>query len=150
MPPVLDRMILSGVAAASISARTCAFRSGFSGTFSCTRSAARVAWAAVETKRSMWSGGCSALAMPRSTRAGEQASALWRCGNQDFLASEARADGLRIQRAHFCAWGVQALNPFVKVDLPQPVVELVDHVAIDAATRRVVQDNVTPCANQLV
>ena len=66
---MLDMMILSGVAAASTSANTRAFKSGLSGTFSWTMSALRAASAALGTKRSFSSGGAFVPATLSSTRA---------------------------------------------------------------------------------
>ena len=70
MPPVVERMILSGVAEASSSRITVAFSSGFSGVFSCTTSAASTACAAVSTKRRRSCGTLWLFAAPSEHSAG--------------------------------------------------------------------------------
>lgn len=75
---------------------------------------------------------------------------LGRGRDQDFLAAKACADGLGVKGAHLSAGRLNALDALFEVDFPQPVVELLNHVAVHAAARGVVEDDVAPLTNQCV
>lgn len=72
--------------------------------------------------------------------------ALRRCMHEPFLVVETRNDGGRVERAHFRA-RFESLQPFLPENLPIAVGRLRDHVAVHAATRRVVDDDVALRAN---
>ena len=75
---MLDRMIFSGAAAASISARTLALSSARSGMFSCTTSASRLASAALRAKRKLCTGTPKRTFSPRTLSVGHAAATILR------------------------------------------------------------------------
>src|SRR5690606_39208576 len=60
------------------------------------------------------------------------------------------ADSLGVKGAHLGSGRLHALQTLFELDLPQAVIQLVNHVTIDSATRRIVEHDVAFIAYQRV
>ena len=82
----------------------------------------------------------------RLHRGGQFAILGRRAVEHDLLAVEDQVDRGGVERAHFGA-GVDTLDALLPQGFPLTVGHLLDHVAVNAAASRVVDDDVGSCAN---